>query len=245
VFAPDDLELLKGGPSLRRSYLDRALVVERPATDVVRTDFERALKQRNALLKQCRGRLDAAGVLTLDVWDSKLIEAGEQLADLRSDLAKRLGPVITQAYRDVAGEAAEVQLRYQGNWHEQGLGTALAQARDDEVRRGNTLVGPHRDDLSIELNGLPSRTHASQGEQRSLALALRLGVHRLVTERTGVPPVLLLDDVFSELDPFRCSALLAALPVGQTLLSSATALPDGVSAELIVDVTEGHLTPRF
>ena len=244
VFAPDDLELLKGGPAVRRSYLDKALVLERPAVDSVRSDFEKALRQRNALLKQCKGRLDEAAGLTLDVWDLKLAQAGEELTRLRRDLADRLSPVTTRAYRDVAGETSEVRLVYVSEWHERGLAAALVDSRADDVRRSTTLVGPHRDDLLVLLNDMPSRTHASQGEQRSLALGLRLGVHRLVTSRMGVPPVLLLDDVFSELDPERSVALLAALPQGQTLLSSATELPPGAVADLTLDVTTGRLDPR-
>ena len=244
VFAPDDLELLKGGPAVRRSYLDKALVLERPAVDSVRSDFEKALRQRNALLKQCKGRLDEAAGLTLDVWDLKLAQAGEELTRLRRDLADRLSPVTTRAYRDVAGETSEVRLVYVSEWHQRGLAAALVDSRADDVRRGTTLVGPHRDDLMVLLNDMPSRTHASQGEQRSLALGLRLGVHRLVTSRMGVPPVLLLDDVFSELDPERSVALLAALPQGQTLLSSATELPPGAVADLTLDVTTGRLDPR-
>ena len=244
VFAPDDLELLKGGPQVRRSYLDRALVLERPAVDTVRTNFEKALRQRNALLKQCKGRIDEATGLTLDVWDQKLAQAGDELTRLRRDLADRLSPVTTRAYRDVAGEDSEVRLVYVSEWMEQGLAAALVASRPDDVRRGTTLVGPHRDDLLVLLNDMPSRTHASQGEQRSLALGLRLGVHRLVTDRTGVPPVLLLDDVFSELDPDRSAALLEALPRGQTLLSSATDLPPGAVAELVLDVSTGRVDPR-
>jgi len=243
VFAPDDLELLKGGPQVRRSYLDTALVVERPANDTVRAGFEKALRQRNALLKQCKGRLDEAAALTLEVWDLKLAQAGEELTRLRRDLADRLGQVVTRAYQDVAGTDAQVTLEYLSDWSDQGLAGALSRSRADDVRRGTTLVGPHRDDLLVQLNGMPSRTHASQGEQRSLALGLRLGVHRLVTDRTGVPPVLLLDDVFSELDPERSAALLAALPAGQTLLSSATELPPGAVADLVLQVTTGTVAP--
>jgi DNA replication and repair protein RecF len=102
-----------------------------------------------------------------------------------------------------------------------------------------TLVGPHRDEVVITLNGLPARTHASQGEQRSLALALRVAAHRMVHEIIGSPPVLLLDDVFSELDPERSAALLRALPAGQTLLSTAAGLPAGVRADQVVRVEPG------
>ena len=114
--------------------------------------------------------------------------------------------------------------------------------RADDVRRGVTTVGPHRDDVEIELAGMPSRTHASQGEQRTLALALRLAGHRLVAEELGRPPTLLLDDVFSELDPHRSAALLASLPPGQTVLSSAVGLPPGTDPELVLEVRDGQVT---
>ena len=153
VFAPDDLELLKGGPQVRRSYLDRALVLERPAVDSVRSNFEKALRQRNALLKQCKGRLDEAAGLTLDVWDQKLAQAGDELTRLRRDLADRLSPVTTRAYQDVAGETSDVRLVYVSEWQEQGLAAALVASRADDVRRGTTLVGPHRDDLLVPTKG--------------------------------------------------------------------------------------------
>jgi DNA replication and repair protein RecF len=123
-----------------------------------------------------------------------------------------------------------------------GLAAALAASRKDDLRRGVSTVGPHRDDLELSIGGLPSRTHASQGEQRSLALALRLAAHHVVTEQTESSPVLLLDDVFSELDPDRSDALLRSLPEGQTVLSTASGLPPGVEPGAIVRVREGVAT---
>ena len=249
VFAPDDLELVKGGPALRRGLLDDLLVALHPRNEVVRSDWERSLRQRNALLKQCHGRLDDAALVTLEVWDQKLAAAGDALVRLRQDLVARLAPTIVTAYRDVAGEDPGVRLRYMSAWDVDGrdgggLAVALARARTDEVRRGITLVGPHRDELEIDLRGLPARTYASQGEQRSLALALRLASHRVLAETYGTPPLLLLDDVFSELDATRSAALLSSLPVGQTLLSSAAGLPDGIRPELVLDVGAGAVTAR-
>jgi DNA replication and repair protein RecF len=114
----------------------------------------------------------------------------------------------------------------------------LAAARADEIRRGVTLVGPHRDELEISLHGLGARTHASQGEQRTLALALRLASHRLVAEATGTVPLLLLDDVFSELDPRRSDALVRHLPAGQTVLTTASVFPETVRADRFVSLVE-------
>ena len=242
VFAPDDLELVKGGPANRRHYLDEALVARRPSLDSLRSDLDRILRQRNALLKQSGGRLRPDVEATLAVWDTKLIETGEALADARSELVDELAPALDLAYAQVAGRPVLVHTTYDAPWREQGLAAALEAARTDELRRGVSLVGPHRDDLVILLDGLPARTHASQGEQRSLALALRLAAHRVVTDATGSPPILLLDDVFSELDPDRSAALLAHLPVGQTVLSSAAGLPPGALPDLVLRVVNATVT---
>lgn len=243
VFSPDDLELVKGGPAERRRYLDDTLVARLPKLDVVRSDLDRVLRQRNALLRQAGGRVTPEVDATLTVWDAKLVEAGEALADARAGLVDDLAPVLAEAYDQVAGRPAHVAVAYQAPWREEGLAAALEAARKDELRRGVSLVGPHRDELVITLDGMPSRTHASQGEQRSVALALRLAAHRVVTEATGSPPILLLDDVFSELDPERSAALLAHLPVGQTLLSSAAGLPPGAEPEMVLKVEGGVVTP--
>ena len=241
VFSPDDLALVKGGPALRRTYLDQLLVQLDPRHDAVRAEYERALRQRNALLKQVRGRLDEAASVTLEVWDTKLVQAGERLAQLRDELVVRLDPVVRTAYTDVAGDRAATALRYDAPWRGAGLAASLAAVRDDELRRGITLVGPHRDELLIELNSMPARTHASQGEQRSLSLALRLAAHRSVHDVAGTPPVLLLDDVFSELDPARSTALLRSLPTGQTLLSTAAGLPAEVQPDQVLEVRLGTI----
>ena len=244
VFAPDDLELVKGGPAERRRYLDDALVARRPAFDSLRSDLDRILRQRNALLKQAGGRLSPEVEATLMVWDAKFIETGEALADARYELVQELGPALDLAYSQVAGRPVPVTVSYDAPWREQGLAAALEAARRDELRRGVSLVGPHRDDLVLHLDQLPSRTHASQGEQRSLALSLRLGAHRVVTDATGSPPILLLDDVFSELDPDRSAALLEHLPPGQTVLSSAAGLPPGASPELVLRVSNATIRPE-
>jgi DNA replication and repair protein RecF len=243
VFSPDDLELVKGGPAERRRYLDETLVARRTSLDALRSDLDRILRQRNALLKQSGGRLSPEIEATLLVWDAKLIEVGEALADARESLIADLAPVLKASYDQVAGQAARVEAIYEAPWREMGLAAALADVRRDELRRGTSLVGPHRDELQLLIDGMPARTHASQGEQRSLALALRLAAHRVVTESTGTPPILLLDDVFSELDPDRSWALLAHLPVGQTLLSSATGLPPGANPEQILRIEDGSIRP--
>ncbi len=134
-----------------------------------------------------------------------------------------------------------VTATYQRSW-EGDLQAALAASRTDDLRRGVNTVGPHRDDLVVHLDGRPARTHASQGEQRCLALALRLSLHAVVRERTTLRPTLLLDDVFSELDPARSRALVAELPAGQAILTTASPVPSGVTVASLVEV--GDLVPR-
>ena len=244
VFAPDDLELVKGAPSGRRRFLDDVLVALHPRYDQLRGDLDRVLRQRNTLLKQAAGgsRFDESAAFTLEVWDAKLIELGEALAAARRELVTKLEPRLQETYGGVAGDlAARVDARYDAPWLDEGLAASLARVRQDELRRGVTLVGPHRDDLGVSLNEMPSRTHASQGEQRSLAFALRLAAHALVTAETGTPPVLLLDDVFSELDPERSDALLAHLPAGQTVLTSAAGLPPRARPDRIVHIDDGEI----
>jgi DNA replication and repair protein RecF len=242
VFSPDDLALVKGGPAERRRYLDDTLVALHPRYDQLRSEVERILRQRNALLKQSAGgsRFDESAAFTLDVWDAKLTEAGEALAAARTELVQRMGPRVRDAYRSLAFDAdVEVETRYESSWMTTGLATALAGARRDDLRRGVTTVGPHRDELQLAIGGLPSRTHASQGEQRSLALSLRLAAHEVVTAETGTAPVLLLDDVFSELDPSRSDSLLHHLPPGQTVLTSAAGLPAGATPDLVLRLDQG------
>lgn len=244
MFSPDDLSLVKGSPGERRTYLDDTLVALHPRYDQARGDLEKILRQRAALLKQSGGRLTTEIELTLDVFDAKLVQAGEYLAKARGGLVAELEPVLAEAYRSVARVPAPVSAVYEPPWMADGLAPALLAARRDDLRRGVSTVGPHRDDLELTLNDLPARTHASQGEQRSLALALRLAAHDVITRRADTPPVLLLDDVFSELDPDRSAALLAALPEGQTVLTTASGLPEGAVPGLVIDVLDGRADVR-
>jgi DNA replication and repair protein RecF len=249
VFAPDDLELVKGGPTERRRWLDDTLVALHPRNDALRTDLDKVLRQRNALLKQSGGRLTPDIESTLDVWDAKLAAAGEGLATARVELIERLGPVLAEAYERIAVATAPsavargtISATYVAPWRTGSLAEALLESRRDDLRRGVSTVGPHRDDVDLVIGGLPARTHASQGEQRSLAWALRLASHTVVTDAVESPPILLLDDVFSELDPDRCGALLDNLPKGQTVLTTAGALPPGAVPELTVTVADATVT---
>jgi len=244
VFTPDDLVVIKGGPGERRRFIDDALVALHPRNDALRSEVERVLRQRSSLLKQSGGSLDEPAAFTLDVWDTKLAEAGEALAQARQQLLDRMRPVLSETYDALARRPAEVQMAYQSEWQAQGLAEALRQARGQDVRRGVCTVGPHRDEIDLAIGELPARTQGSQGEQRTLALALRLAVHRVIAEETDSVPVLLLDDVFSELDPDRSAALLANLPTGQVLLTSAGGLPEGAEPDLVLEIRDNAIRPR-
>jgi DNA replication and repair protein RecF len=251
VFAPDDLSLVKGGPSERREFLDELLAMLAARYDAARSDFERVLKQRNALLRS--GVRDQDARFTLDVFDEQLVQAGAELTRGRLRLLERLVPAVVDAYASLALDERPVTAAYMSETSPTPLTSADADAVDGllrdalerrrraEIDRGLTLVGPHRDELHLTIDGLDARAQASQGEQRTLALALRLAGHLVVRELVGAAPVLLLDDVFSELDAQRAAALVRHLPPGQTLLTTAGALPPDVVAQRVVVVRAGGI----
>jgi DNA replication and repair protein RecF len=244
VFSPDDLIVVKGGPGDRRRFMDDTLVALATKYDAIRLEIDRIVKQRNTLLKQAqklggRAELPAEFAVSLDVWDAKFTEIADQFGYARATLVARITPMVQEAYEQLAGVSTPIELRYEPEWRRVGMLVALREARADDVRRGVSTVGPHRDELELRINGLASRTHASQGEQRTLALALRLAGHRLVTERTGSAPVLVLDDVLSELDDGRARALLGHLPDGQVVITTASELPPDARADRILRIEHG------
>ena len=243
VFSPEDLVIVSGGPKGRREVLDDALAMLDAEGARAADETDRILRQRAALLRQSGGRATGEVAATLDVWDQRLADAGKVLVAARERLVADLDPLVATAYGRLAGVENPVLLaqRYQRSWHGDLL-DALAAHRTDDLRRGVNTVGPHRDDLLLEIEGREARTHASQGEQRCVALALRLGVHELIRSRTALIPTLLLDDVFSELDPARSRALVTELPPGQSILTTAAPLPEGIVVARLVPVRS--LEPR-
>ena len=219
--------------------MDDTLVSLALKYDALRLELDRIVKQRNTLLKQANGRINDELEISLDVWDAKLAQVGDQFGHARAVLIARLSPMVAEAYEQLADRPSVVDLRYEPEWRRNGLVAALTASRHDDVRRGVSTVGPHRDDVDLFIGGLPARTHASQGEQRTLALALRLGAHRMVAEKAGSAPVLVLDDVLSELDPRRSAALLTHLPPGQVVLTTAGVLPEAAHPDAIVRIEAG------
>ncbi len=230
IFQPDDLDIAKRSPSYRREFIDDAAAQLWPIAHQDQVDYERALRQRNALLRQMGRSADRA---TLDVWDQRVAMNGAKVMARRAAaVADLMGPA-GEAYRTLAGGDVVITVDYQSTWgaglDDAGgevewsarLWEALDGARRADMERRVTTVGPHRDDPVLRIDGRDTRVRASQGEQRSLVLALRLAQQVAISRRLGHPPIMLLDDVFSELDMGRARALAAALPAGQTFISTA------------------------
>jgi DNA replication and repair protein RecF len=249
LFAPEDLALVRGDPDQRRRYLDDLLVQRQPRFAGVRADYERVLKQRNALLRtaylarKVNGRGGAQDLSTLDVWDLHLAGHGAQLVAARLELCAALGTHLAKSYDAVSAGRGEARLAYDAkSWCdgdvaaverselEQRLRDALGAARPSEVERGMTLVGPHRDDLALTLGELPAKGYASHGESWSFALALRLAAYELLRAE-GIEPVLVLDDVFAELDSGRRERL-AELVGGASQVLVTCAVPEDVPSSL-------------
>lgn len=237
LFAPEDLSLVRGDPAERRRYLDELLVLRQPRMAGVRADYERVLKQRNALLRTSyltrRVTRSPGDLSTLDVWDQHLAQHGAALLAARLALVDALAPHLAKAYDAVSAGGGAATAIYQSTVAEPTAGAMLAalqEARPKEIDRGVTLVGPHRDELMLSLGPLPVRGYASHGESWSYALALRLGGYELL-RADGVEPVLVLDDVFAELDRRRRAALAkVAVAAEQVLVTAAVA--DDVPVEL-------------
>ncbi|MEV4612316.1 DNA replication/repair protein RecF [Kitasatospora sp. NPDC049258] len=245
LFAPEDLALVKGDPGERRRFLDELLTARAPRLAGVRQDYERVLKQRNALLKTAAlarrsGGGKGADLSTLEVWDGHLARAGAELTAFRLQLVGALQPLVAQAYAQLAPGGGDTLLEYRSSFEgelptsreqaEEQLLAALLAARGQEVARGLTLVGPHRDELTLRLGPLPAKGYASHGESWSYALALRLASYELL-KADGGEPVLILDDVFAELDARRRDRLAELVAGGEQVLVTA-AVPEDVPAAL-------------
>lgn len=241
VFLPGHLSVVQGGPDGRRDFLDEAAAAVSPSAAEAQADLQRVLRQRNALLRQAKGVLTSEDAMALSVWDEQLAASAAACTDLRLKALRRTIGYVADAYQEVAAERLDVEMRYERSWSGEDFLLALAAVRHDDLRRGLTTIGPHRDDLHLRLGGLPARTHASQGEQRTLALAMRLALHQMQTDIHREVPLLLLDDVLSELDAQRSERLIEALPAGQAIVTSATPLPEVAEPDETFVISEGAL----
>lgn len=251
LFAPEDLALVRGDPAERRRYLDDLATVRRPTIAGVRADYDKVLRQRTALLKSLSGarfRGDQGALDTLDVWDSRLAEHGAALMAARIGLVNQLAPEVEKAYQLLAPESRAAAIGYRASSQavvapvgddQQSLQAALLEAlaarRSAELERGVCLVGPHRDDLELRLGDQPAKGFASHGESWSFAVALRLAAYELL-RTDGSDPVLLLDDVFAELDTKRRRALATVAESAEQVLVTAAVpedIPDGWEASRV------------
>lgn len=237
LFAPEDLALVRGDPADRRRYLDDLATVRRPRIAAVRADYDKVLRQRTALLKTAAGgrlRGDRGVLDTLDVWDGHLANHGAELMAARIELVNELAPEVVKAYALLAPGSRTASIGYRAGIDVEGpdrelleaaLLAEMARRRDAELERGVCLVGPHRDDLELRLGDQPAKGFASHGESWSMALALRLAAYELLRAEGG-DPVLLLDDVFAELDAARRQALATAAASAEQVLVTAAVADD-------------------
>ena len=258
LFAPEDLALVKGDPSERRRFLDDLLIARQPRWAGVRSDYDKVLKQRNALLKSAQPVLRkgsrrppprpgdepvddarASALHTLDVWNEHLATVGSQLLYARLRLLRDLGPYLAKAYDEVSGGQSDARVSYKSSLREAAaaslaagdvpeadalrseLVATLEENRDREIERGISLAGPHRDDLVLSLGELPAKGYASHGESWSFALGLKLAAYQLLRHDLGEDPVLILDDVFAELDTGRRERLAAMVADCEQVLITA------------------------
>ncbi|MBP3087110.1 DNA replication/repair protein RecF [Mycolicibacterium fortuitum] len=257
LFSPEDLALVRGDPGERRRYLDELATTRRPAIAGVRADYEKVVRQRTALLKTAAGaryRGDRSVLDTLDVWDGHLAAHGAALIAARIALVEQLHPEVQKAYQLLAPSSRPAAIRYRSSveaianapglesveFYEAALLDGLARRRDAELDRGVCLVGPHRDDLELWLGDQPAKGFASHGESWSMALALRLGAYELLRS-DGVDPVLLLDDVFAELDTARRQALATVAGEAEQVLVTA-AVGEDIPQDWAVNRVEIRMT---
>ena len=258
LFAPEDLALVRGDPADRRRYLDDLATVRRPAVAAIRADYDRVLRQRTALLKSISGarhRGDRGALDTLDVWDTRLAEHGAELMAARIDLVNQLAPEVEKAYQLLAPGSRPASIAYRASLAAESAGdvggddrefleaallAALSARRDAELERGMCLVGPHRDDLELRLGDQLAKGFVSHGESWSFAVALRLAAYELL-RADGGEPVLLLDDVFAELDTTRRRALAAVAESAEQVLVTA-AVPEDIPADW--DARRVHIEMR-
>lgn len=247
IFSPEDLELVKGEPSARRKFIDELSTLLAPKFSNTRSDYERTLKQRNTLLKSLGRRSPSPQArATLDAWDEQLISTGSEIIFTRLENIKKIQPHVTDFGTTISGDTEPLNLNYLNNWLspetndineiEKLFRAELENRNKDEIDRGLTLVGPHRDDLNIQLSEMPAKGYASHGQSWSIAIALRLAAFKTLREHDD-DPILILDDVFAELDEKRRNRLISIISdVEQTLITAAVVedIPKGLPSHQLL-----------
>jgi DNA replication and repair protein RecF len=248
LFSPEDLVLIKGAPEGRRRYLDHLAGSLRPMASGQRLEFERVLKQRNGLLKAAQHNPRA--LKSLDAWDEQFVKAGAALIADRLSALEAISQLAPSHHKEVSGESAELAVRYAASWSAapgpetivEDLREAVEGSRPADRDRGMTQVGPQRDDLEVSLGGQDSRVYASQGQQRTISLALRLAERGAIKEARGEDPVLLLDDVFSELDDERRERMTELVSSsGQSIATATSATGIPLRANKVLSVGAGKV----
>ncbi|MBR4235339.1 MAG: DNA replication/repair protein RecF [Clostridia bacterium] len=249
LFAPEDLRMVKDGPALRRRFMDMELSQLRPSYYYALQRYNRALKQRGALLRQIAAGAQTAD--TLDMWDEELIQSGSEIMHIRAEFVKKLAERASVIHSGISGEKERLDVTYEPDTEIRqsaadtacALGEALLACRANDIKRLVTSAGPHRDDIGVFVNGMDARAFGSQGQVRTCALSLKLSEIELMREETGEAPVLMLDDVMSELDPERRRLLIDRLTGVQTLVTC-TDKNDlaGANAGLMISVKNAVLT---
>ncbi len=240
LFWPDDLGLVKGGPELRRRFLNQMLVQVEPGYARALAGLRRVLEQRNSLLKQIAA--GEGGEAVLEVWNEELVKVGGEIASARARAVRELQPEAVRCHAEI-GAGERLEIRYEGP--PENLAEAVNKSLADDLRRGSTMVGPHRDDLRVLLDGQDARSYGSQGQQRTAVVSLKLAEAALIERRAGERPVLLLDDVLSELDGERRAALLKEVAgSGQVIITSVEAgpfPPDLIAQAMVWTVSNGRI----
>ncbi|MBR0463090.1 MAG: DNA replication/repair protein RecF [Clostridia bacterium] len=223
LFAPENLRLVKDGPEERRRFLDMAISQIRPSYYYALQRYTHALTQRNKLLRDIQDRAEL--LRTLDAWDEQLAQHGAIVMSARAQYIQKCAAIANEAHSDISGEKEKLDVRYEPSVRfgerprPEELMSALQSMRENDLRRGTTLCGPHRDDIALLINGIDAWAYASQGQQRTVALALKLSELLIMKEELHEPPILMLDDVMSELDPQRRRRLLSHISGIQTIVT--------------------------
>lgn len=243
IFSPEDLNIIKNGPSERRKFIDMELCQLNRIYVHELISYNKVINQKNKLLKSAAFGNDIADFL--DIYNEQLVRYGSEIIRLREEFTERLGGIIREIHKHITDDAEEIELKYEPDIRPEAFEEELKKRREQELKNAVSLVGPHKDDISFVLNGTDLRHYGSQGQQRTAVLSLKLSELKISEDMTGDRPVLLLDDVLSELDRKRQNMLLSSINDIQTLITC-TGLDDFIDNRFHIDsvyrVSEGHIT---